>query len=231
MSVPTDALIGTEQADAEPDDVALRRALRAVARGEDADVVAAQAQALVQERDVLGDAAAGRVDVRADQADLHGRVRLSRSRAAGFRIEQRRSGAPARIAVVATRAVATHAARHLVAHIAGALAELLAEHPELPGRAVERATVLGRAGGDRRAQLVGGAARNVVQPVPTASSACASLLPICARCCSIGEAHDTIVPRSAERRRVERLQRVGAERASSGSSSRRRSTQPWAHSG
>ena len=41
-------------------------------RGQDPDVVAAQAEVLVQEPDVLGDAAALRVDVRADQADLHG---------------------------------------------------------------------------------------------------------------------------------------------------------------
>ncbi len=64
---------GHREAHPEPDDVALRRPLRAVARGQDADVVAALAEALVEEVDVLGDAAAGRIDVRADQADLHAR--------------------------------------------------------------------------------------------------------------------------------------------------------------
>ena len=57
--------------DPEPDDVALRRALRSMARRQDADVVAALSQVLVEVLDVLGDAAAGRVDVRADEADLH----------------------------------------------------------------------------------------------------------------------------------------------------------------
>jgi hypothetical protein len=42
-----------------------------VARGQDADVVAALAEALVEELDVLRDAAAGRVDVRTDEPDLH----------------------------------------------------------------------------------------------------------------------------------------------------------------
>ena len=60
------------EAHPEPDDVALRRSLRAVAGGQDADVVATQAQVLVQEADVLGDPAAFRVDVRADETDLHG---------------------------------------------------------------------------------------------------------------------------------------------------------------
>ena len=61
--------------DAEPDpdaqDVALGRALRAVAGGHDPDVVAAQPEVLVEVADVLGDPARLRVDVRADEADLH----------------------------------------------------------------------------------------------------------------------------------------------------------------
>ncbi len=71
--MPTEALIGTEKPDAEADDVALRRALRPVAGGQDADVVAAQPQVLVEEPDVLGDPAVVGVDVRADEADLHRR--------------------------------------------------------------------------------------------------------------------------------------------------------------
>ena len=65
-------------AEADPDaqDVALGRALRAVAGGDDPDVVAAQAEVLVEVLDVLGDAAALRVDVRADETDLHRRSRL-----------------------------------------------------------------------------------------------------------------------------------------------------------
>ena len=62
-------------AEADPDaqDVALGCALGTVAGGDDADVVTAQAQVLVEVLDVLGDATALRVDVRADQADLHRR--------------------------------------------------------------------------------------------------------------------------------------------------------------
>jgi hypothetical protein len=62
-------------ADPEADDVALRRPLRPVTRGQDPDVVAALAQALVEVVDVLGDPAAGGVDVRADEPDLHRRRR------------------------------------------------------------------------------------------------------------------------------------------------------------
>ena len=107
-----------------------------------------------------------------------------------------------------------------------------AERPELAGGPVERAVVMRRAGRDRRA-----AGRppsrpgNVVQPVPIASSAWASLLPTSGRPCSSANADDAAVPRPAERRRVERLDaRPGGRRGSASSSSRRR-TQPWAHSG
>jgi hypothetical protein len=61
------------EADAQPDDVAFRRALGTVAGRQDPDVVAAQAQVLVQEPDVLRDATVVGVDVRADEADLHRR--------------------------------------------------------------------------------------------------------------------------------------------------------------
>ena len=66
------------EADADAQDVALRRALGAVAGGDDPDVVAALAQVLVEEPDVLGDAARLRVDVRADEADLHRRSASNR---------------------------------------------------------------------------------------------------------------------------------------------------------
>ena len=67
-----DRAIG-RHAEADPDaqDVALGGSLRAVAGGDDPDVVAAQAQVLVEVADVLGDAARLRVDVRAHEADLH----------------------------------------------------------------------------------------------------------------------------------------------------------------
>ncbi|MEJ7696763.1 MAG: hypothetical protein WKF78_09170 [Candidatus Limnocylindrales bacterium] len=64
------------EADAKPDDVALGRALRSMAGGQDAYVVTPQTQVLVQEPDVLGDAAVVRVDVRTDEPDLHGRSAL-----------------------------------------------------------------------------------------------------------------------------------------------------------
>ena len=69
-----DRAIG-RHAEADPDaqDVALGGPLRAVAGGDDPDVVAAQPQVLVEIADVLRDAARFRVDVRADEADLHGR--------------------------------------------------------------------------------------------------------------------------------------------------------------
>ena len=53
-----DRAVGRD-AEADPDaqDVALRRALRAVAGGDDPDVVAAQPEVLVEVLDVLGDAA------------------------------------------------------------------------------------------------------------------------------------------------------------------------------
>jgi hypothetical protein len=58
---------------AQADDVALGGALGAVAGGQDPDVVAAQPQVLVEELHVLRDPARGRVDVRADETDLHRR--------------------------------------------------------------------------------------------------------------------------------------------------------------
>ena len=68
--------------DADAQDVALRRALRTVAGGDDPDVVAVEPEVLVQELDVLRDTARFRIDVRADEADLHGADRLGAARAA-----------------------------------------------------------------------------------------------------------------------------------------------------
>ncbi len=68
---PDRGVDGHREAHPEPDDVALRGALGAVAGGQDAHVMAALAEVLVQEADVLGDTAVVGVDVRADEADLH----------------------------------------------------------------------------------------------------------------------------------------------------------------
>jgi len=68
----SDGAVGRHaEADADPQDVALGGALRAVARRDDPDVVAARPQVGVQELDMLRHAARFRVDVRTDQADLH----------------------------------------------------------------------------------------------------------------------------------------------------------------
>ncbi len=68
---PDRGVDGHREPDTEADDVAFGGALRAVAGGQDADVVAAQPEVLVEESDVLRHAAVGRIDVGADQADLH----------------------------------------------------------------------------------------------------------------------------------------------------------------
>jgi hypothetical protein len=57
---------------ADPQDVALRCALWSMAGGDDPHVVSPESQVLVEEPDVLGDPTGFGVDVRADQADLHG---------------------------------------------------------------------------------------------------------------------------------------------------------------
>src|SRR6476660_666348 len=59
------------EADTETDDVALRRALRTVACGQDPHVVAARAEVLVEEADMLCHAPGLGEDVRTDEADLH----------------------------------------------------------------------------------------------------------------------------------------------------------------
>ncbi len=60
-------------ADPDAQDVALRRALWTVTCRDNPYVVTAKAEVFVEEPDVLGDAAGLRVDVRADEADLHAR--------------------------------------------------------------------------------------------------------------------------------------------------------------
>ena len=66
---------GHAPAVAEADDVALARALRTVGAADDADVVAALDEVLVEVADVRVDAARHREDVRRHEADLHGRSR------------------------------------------------------------------------------------------------------------------------------------------------------------
>src|SRR5436309_3139282 len=58
----------------DPQDVAFRGSLRSVAGGDDPDVVAAQAEVMVEELDVLGDPARFGVDVGAHETDLHARL-------------------------------------------------------------------------------------------------------------------------------------------------------------
>ena len=123
------------------------------------------------------------------------------------------------IAVVAPRPVLADPAGDLVAGVAAALAELVAERRRA-GRG-SRGTCRG-GGSCRPRSPPAGRPRvwpgNDVQPMPTASRAWASLLPTWARPWSRGEADDGLVPRPAERGRVEGLERVGADRGSASSS-------------
>ena len=172
--VPTEPLAGIEKPlprrMTSPSEVALQ----AVGRGQDPDVVAAQAQVLVQVADVLGHAARQRVDVRRDEADLHRAVSLGVGR-----LEPRRPVVPARVAVVAPGPVAPQPPADLGPRVAAVLAQLPPERPELARRAVEAAVVASwcrpgsRRGGRRRSSP-----GSVVQPEPIAASAWASLLPI-----------------------------------------------------
>src|ERR1035437_3897837 len=68
---PHRAVARHAEALADADDVALGRALQPVAAGDDADVVAAQAEVLVQETDMLVHTARKRIHVRSDESDLH----------------------------------------------------------------------------------------------------------------------------------------------------------------
>ena len=62
-----------QEAEAQADDVALVVTLGAVDAADDAHVVAARDEVLVQELDVRVDSAGERIDVRRDETDLHGR--------------------------------------------------------------------------------------------------------------------------------------------------------------
>ena len=86
------------------------------------------------------------------------------------------------------------------------------EHPELAGRAVERAVLPVRARSRIAPQSSAVRPGNVVQPLPTARAAWASLLPTAAQAVLRRESDDPGMPRPAERRRVERLDRVGVDR-------------------
>ena len=103
--------------------------------------------------------------------------------------------------------------------------------PSWPRRAVERAVLVGRARSDRRPQVVRRPARERRPARPDRDRRWASLLPTVGQPVLRGEADDPAVPGPAEHRRVERLDRVGADARCRRRASRRRSTQPWAHSG
>ena len=72
--MPIEPLVGTLKPQPEADDVALAGALRAVRAADDAHVVAALDEAVVEVADVLVDAARQGVDVGRDEADLHDRA-------------------------------------------------------------------------------------------------------------------------------------------------------------
>ena len=207
MSVPTDALMGTREPDAQADDVALGRALRAVAGGDDPDVVAAQPEVLVQEPDVLGDAAVLGVDVRADEADLHRRPRRPG-------LVARRAGQPAAgIAVVAAGAVATDAAaRPRRGRRRPRLRSCCPNTPSWPAVPWNDAAVVVVPVSMARRRSAAVRPSKAVQPLPIAPEGVGVAVAHRGQAVSIGEAHDPIVPRSAERGRVERLERVGSDR-------------------
>ena len=215
---PDRAVDRHREAHADPDDVALGRPLEAVAGGDDPDVVAAQAEVLVEVADVLGDAARQRVDVRADEADLHRRpapapVRRARaprrSAAAGTGRPGSRGRAPCRRAGPGPP-TSSRASRPYLRSCRPNVAELR-RGP------VERAVVMrpcARGSPRRRSSAV--RPGNVVQPVPIASSGVGVAVADLGEAVLVGEADDAAVPRPAERRRVERLDRVGADRADRG---------------
>ncbi len=168
--------------------------------------MAAQPEVLVEVADVLGHAARQRVDVRRDEPDLH------RPALAVGVLEARRPEVAARVAVVPAGPVAAQPAADLGPRVPATLAQLAPEGPELPRRAVEAPVVArGCAPGWRPAASSSVRPGNVVQPVPIASDAWASLLPTWARLVLRGEAHDAFVPVPPERRGVERLDRVGPD--------------------
>jgi hypothetical protein len=88
---PDRAVDRQREALADADHVALGRALEAVRRRQDPDVVAAQPEVLVEVADVLGHTARQRVDVRRDEPDLH-RPAPSTAACSAARTSSRRGG-------------------------------------------------------------------------------------------------------------------------------------------
>ena len=125
------------------------------------------------------------------------------------RLVARRSEAAAGIAVVAPGAVAADPAGDLVARVAAALAQLVAERAELAGRLVERAAVLGRAGLDRAPEVRGVAAREGRPAGPDRLEGVGVAVADVGQPVVVGEADDAAMPRLAEAGRVERLEGVG----------------------
>ena len=97
---------------------------------------------------------------------------------------------------------------NLVTSVDRALPELLAEHPELAGRVVERSAVLGRASCDSSAQLVPRVARERRPALTDRIERVGVAVPDVGESVVVGEPHDTIVPWSTECRGVECLDRI-----------------------
>ena len=202
-------------------------------RGQDPDVVAAQAEVLVEVADVLGHAAGQRVDVRRDEADLHRPVLAVGRSAAASLVEPRRPVRPPGIAEVAPRAVAPDpAADRRPARRGRTCGAAARTSPSWPAGAVEASR--GGASSPARGSPPAGPSAvrpgNVVQPVPIARAAWASLLPTAAgraraanRTTRACHGRPSVVGLNAS-------SASGRTRGSASSRSRRR-TQPWAHSG
>ena len=170
-----------------------------------------------------------RVDVRADEADLHRALALA-GVGPPARVVARRPEVAAGIAVVAAGPVAPDPTGDLGAGVAAALAELLPERPELAGRGVEVPPWSVVRVSMARRRLAASSPGNVVQPLAIASSACASLLPTRARPCWSAN-RTTRWCHGLPRLVGLNVSRPSGWAAGSGSSRRRRSIQPWAHRG
>jgi hypothetical protein len=107
--------------------------------------------------------------------------------------------------VIAPRPRPPDTARDLVTCVDRTLPELLTEHADLAGRGVERSAVLGLAGGDGGTQVVGRAAGERRPAASDRIDRMGVAVPDVGKSVVVGEPHDTIVPRSSECRRVERL--------------------------
>ncbi len=203
------------------DDVALRAALGPVAAADDADVVAAQAQVLVQIPDVLGDATWKRVDVGRDQADLH-RVASPRAvrpgRSPGLdqltlpggvrRLVSRRTAMAAGKAQIASRGVAPDAPAQLGPGVAAVLPELSPKGRDHRAVAVERAVVPALLRLDRPAHI-GSRASRKARPALADLIGCVRVAVADDRQVVRGrKALDALVPRPAQRRGVEGLDGV-----------------------